>query len=105
RASRDPDLRADQAMFADDDVVGDLHKVVYFRALANHRAAETRAVEGAVGADLDVVLDDDISDLRDFLVPALDKLVAETVRADDHAGVKTHPVLNHALGGDGHTRH
>jgi len=50
--------------------VRDVHEVVELRPAADARRAESPAIDGAVRADLDVVLDDDGADLRD-LGPAL----------------------------------
>ena len=44
----------------------DLHEIVDLGALADHGVADRAAVDRGVGADLDVVLDDDAPDLRDL---------------------------------------
>ena len=64
--TRNPRLRAQDAVRADRDVVRDLHEVVDLRALADVRAAETRAVHGRVRADFHVVVDLHDAGLRDF---------------------------------------
>src|SRR5207237_10785352 len=87
RAARDADLRDNQAMFADLDVVRDLHEVVNLRAPADFGCAERAAIHGHVRADLNVVADDDVADLRHLAVKAPVQHIAVTVRADDRAGV------------------
>ena len=57
-------------MPADDDVVPDLHEIINFRALADHRILKSAAVDGCIGANFDVVLDDDPPDLRHLQVAA-----------------------------------
>ena len=50
---------------ADADAVRHLHQVVDLRARLDPRFADGRAIDGRVGANLDVVLDDDRRDLRE----------------------------------------
>ena len=54
------------AMPADRHIVADLDQIVDLGALADHGIADGAAVDGRIGADLDVVLDDDAADLRHF---------------------------------------
>ena len=70
-----------------DDVVADLDEIVDLGALADHRVAAGAAVDRRVGADLDVVLDDDPADLRHLEVAARAHGEAEAVLADAHAGM------------------
>ena len=57
-----------------------------FDALLDPGLADRRAVDGAVGADLDVVLDHDDPDLGDLFVRAVRfRGEAEAVAADDRA--------------------
>ena len=63
-------------MLADLRVMANLHEIVDFRALADDCFAKTSAINGRIGADLDIVADLDDADLRDFLMLALRKLVA-----------------------------
>src|SRR5687767_10798215 len=59
RRAGDADLRDDDAMASDLDVVAYLDLIVDFRALAYHRVPVGAAVDGGVGADLHIVLNDD----------------------------------------------
>ncbi len=72
----------DHAMTADHHVVGDLHEVIDLGALADHRVARGAAVDRRVGADLDIVLDDDPADLRHLQVAVRAHGEAEAVLAD-----------------------
>ena len=51
-------------MPADRHIVTDLDLIVDFRAFADHGVAQTAAIDGRSGADLDVVLDQDAAGLR-----------------------------------------
>ena len=75
-------------MRADIDVVRDLHQVVDLGTAADARAAEAGAVDGRVGPDLHIVLDDHDAHLRDLVVFAIDGRVAEAIGADDAAVVQ-----------------
>ena len=80
-AARYADLRDNQAMAADRAVVSDLHEIIDLRAFTDHRIAGSAAVDSGVRTDLDVVLDDDAPDLRDFLVTLRRRQIAEAVHA------------------------
>ena len=87
RAAGDADLRGDEALAADAHVVGDLDEIIDLGAPPDHRLAEAGAVEGRVGADLDVVFEDHVADLRDATDLAVDGLITEAIGADDGAGL------------------
>src|SRR5580704_244130 len=55
----------DDAMLADATVVADLHEVVDLRTAPDLSAADLRAVDAGVCADLHLVLEHDVADLRD----------------------------------------
>ena len=61
----DAGLRCDDDVLADDAVVADVDEVVDLRAAADAGLAECAAVDGGVGADLDVVFDDEAALLRE----------------------------------------
>jgi hypothetical protein len=86
-AAGDANLRNEEAMFANAHVVSNLDEVVNFGAIANSRRAKRAAIHGDIRADLDVVTNDDISNLWDFAVDALVKHVAEAVRTNHGAGM------------------
>ena len=83
----------------------DLHEVVDLRAGLDARLPHRRPVDRGVGADLDVVFDDDAADLRDLLVRAVGVArEAEAVAADHRAVLHDHAVAElHALA-DRHAR-
>jgi hypothetical protein len=63
-AAGDPGLRDEQAVRADPAAVADDDELIDLRPLADDGAAQRRALDRAARADLDVVLDDDVADLR-----------------------------------------
>src|SRR5881398_1559128 len=69
RAARDADLRDQDGVLAHLDVVAELHEIVDLGTAPDDRIAERRAVDRAVGADLDVVLDDDAARLGNLAMP------------------------------------
>ena len=101
RGAGDADLGDDHAMAPDHHVVGDLDQVIDLRALADHRIAARAAVDGGVGADLHVVLDDHAPDLRHLQMPLRSHGEAEAVLADAHAGMEDDPVADEGVG-NGH---
>ncbi len=80
--ARNAALRRDQAMPPNADVVRDLHKIVDLGPLADDRIPNRTAVDGGVGADFHVVLNDDAPGLRNLHVPLGPRQVAESVLAD-----------------------
>src|ERR1039458_3368291 len=87
-------LAHDQTVPANDDVVRDVHKIINLGALADDSGTKRAAVNGRVGADLHVVVDDHIADLQHFAVAALVEHVAVAVRTDDRAGVDADPMTD-----------
>src|ERR1039457_6292298 len=86
-AAGESHLSHDQAMPADDHIVCDVDQVVDFRSLTDDGGAKRAAVDGGIGADLDIVMDDDVAELKHFAVTPLVEDVAEAVRPDDRTGV------------------
>ncbi len=91
-----PASAGDEAVSADAHVVGDLHEIVDLGVFADDRVGHGAAVDGRVGADLDIVLDDDAADLRNALRAGRAGGEAETVLADPGAGMDDHPVAERA---------
>ena len=91
---RDADLRNNQTMFADDDVMGDLHEIVDLRAPANPRRPQRPAINRHIRADLHVVADDHLPDLRHFAVGAVVQHVAIAVGTNHRPGVKARAPAN-----------
>ena len=79
-AARDTHLRHDDGVFADGDVVADLHQVIHLRTAPDDGRSECSTVNRHTRAEFDVVADDDIADLGNFAVNALVEHVTKTIR-------------------------
>jgi hypothetical protein len=66
RRPGNPHLGHDQAQLPDLHVVRHLHEVVDLGAGADHGVIDAATIDGGVGADLDVVVDDATADVRDL---------------------------------------
>src|SRR6202022_3165819 len=93
-AAAQPRLRHHDAVAADHDIVADLHQVVDLGAFADHGVADAAAIDHRSRADLDVVLNDHPSDLRDLDVTVRPHEEAEAVLPDAAAGMDDHAVAD-----------
>ena len=90
-AAGDAGLGDDEAMLAEGDVMGDLDQVIDLGATPDDGGAERAPVDGHIGADLHVVHDDDLADLRDLAMDPAVEDITETVGANHGTGVNAHP--------------
>src|SRR5690242_8585373 len=65
-----------------------MHHVIELCALADTRRAQGRTIHARVGTDFDEIADLDAPDLRELLIASFVHHEAETVGADDAAGVQ-----------------
>ena len=65
-------LRCDDRILADHNVVRDLHEIVDLCSLLNPGSAKPGAIDGRVGADLDIIVDLYNSELLNFFLAAID---------------------------------
>src|SRR5690242_1367126 len=86
-ATGDPGLRDDHRIFSDHDIVCNLHEIIDFHAFLDPGAAEPRAINRCVRADLDVVIDLDNPDLLKFLMPAVDHFETKAVGSNHSAAM------------------
>lgn len=87
-AAGDTDLRAEEIVLADFDIVSEMAKVIDLGTASNDGIVHRTIVDGGAGADLDVVSDDSAAKLANVMVMAL--FIggeAEALTADD--GVRT----------------
>lgn len=87
-AAGDTDLRAEEIVLADLDIMSQMAKVIDLGAAADDGVIHRTVVDGGAGADLDVVSDDSAAKLANVMVMAL--FIggeAEALTADD--GVRT----------------
>ena len=77
------------------DAVRDLHEVVDLGARPDPRLTDRRTIDGRIGADFDVVFDDDVAVLRDLEVRSV-RLAdePEAVAADHRAVLHDHPMAD-----------
>src|SRR4051812_34050734 len=89
--ARDADLGNQHAVTTDNDVVSNLDLIVDLRSFPNDRVAIGAAIDGRERSDLDIVLDDDASHLRNLQVATGTHGEAESIlpnldaRMDDDA--------------------
>ena len=74
-------------MRADMHVVRHLYLVVELHTLLDHGVVQRAAVDGGIGADLDMIADDHTADLLNLQPPACIHRKAETVGTDHRAGM------------------
>src|SRR6266581_2532220 len=86
-ATRDSDLGGEQTVTSDRHVVRDLHQIVDLASLPDHGVPDGPAVDRGIGANFDVVLDDDAPDLRNLVGSARAAHIAKAILANGAAGV------------------
>jgi len=97
RAAGDTDLRDNQAMAADRNVVSDLHEIVDLGSLTDDRVAGGAAVDRGIGANFDLILDNHAPGLRNFLMAVPGRQKTEAVLADAHARMDDHAVSDQCM--------
>ena len=76
-------------------VMCNLTKVIDFDTFSNKRRTHCSAVNGAIGTNFNVILNDDISDLRNFLIhPVLIWCITKSVRTNHRTGMNDHVLSN-----------
>ena len=87
-----PCLGDNQGVIPHTDVVPDLDEIIDLRAFADHCRPKGTAINRHVRANLDIIPDDDIADLRNFQVASRLKHITKAIRAEDHPRMDPHPV-------------
>src|SRR5579864_2237989 len=87
----DTDLGHDDTTASNLHVVPDLHEIINHGAGSNDGIGPGTAIDGAVGADFDSILDDDPSQLRHLHYTGGIGGKAEAVLSDTHARIEHHP--------------
>src|SRR5689334_11195056 len=90
-ASGDPYLRHENRVLPNRHVMCDLNEIVDFRPAFDNGAAVGRPIDGDIGSQFHIVLDDDGAELGNFVMAAFVLDVAEAVAADDRPAVDDHP--------------
>src|SRR2546423_4390125 len=96
--SRDPDLRHHQTFLANAHVVGDVHQIVDFGAVADDGVVDAATVDCSIGTNLDIVADDTAAHMGNLLVGSIAKDVTESVAADARTGVNEHSLPQRRAG-------
>ncbi len=104
RTSCDSRLGNDETVLSDDAVVTDLDEIIELGAFSNDGFSETGAIDGGVGTDLYIIANLYDADLGDFMMLAIDKLIAIPVCPNDCSGVDNYTVSKHAALSDGDVR-
>ena len=100
-AAADAGLSGDHYAFADIAVVSDVDHVVELGAAADSRAAQSRAIDAGVRAQLYVVFDYHRADLRKLVMALLTANITKSIGSHHHAGMQddaisnSHVVINH----------
>src|SRR5262245_13704794 len=81
-------------MLSNDDVVTDLYQVVDLGSPANNSGAKRASIDGCVRANFDVIMNDDVANLRHLAVDAFVEDIAKTIRTDDRSGVDADALAN-----------
>ena len=97
RASRDTRLSDNDAATTNLHVVPDLYQIINLAARADHGIGSGTAVDRRIGADLDIVADDDTAELRNLEMAFASHGVAEAILADPRAGVDRHPIADQCM--------
>ena len=96
-AAGDTDLRDNQAMAADRNVVSDLHEIVDLGSLTDDRVAGGAAVDRGTGANFDLMLDNHAPGLRNFLMAVARGQKTKSILPDAYARMNDHPVADQGV--------
>src|SRR5438477_6892803 len=87
-------LPHDQAMVPHDDIVSHVNEVIDFGAFADDGRTEGRAVDGSVGANLHIVLNNDVANLQNLAMATFVQHITVTIRPDDGTSMDAHAVAD-----------
>lgn len=94
RTTGDSGLGHDQAMLAQGHIVGNLDEIIDLGAAPDDRRTKCPAINGDVGADLDIIANKHAADLGNFAMDPCVLNITKAVRADDSSGMNPHPISN-----------
>ena len=86
-ASGNANLGANHAAASNTDVVSNMHQIIENSARADHRVARCSTVYGAVGSNLNIILDDDAAELKHPHKPIRSGHKAEALRSDRYTSL------------------
>ena len=91
RASRDADLTGENAAATENNVVPDLDQVINHRAGTDDRIVPGSTINRGIGADIDIISDQDPPKLRDFYRAFGVRRKPEPGLADSHPRMQHDP--------------
>jgi len=101
-AAGETGLRGDDHVTPDAAIVADMDQIVDLGAVADAGDAERGAIDAGIRPDLDAIADVDAADLRKFVVHAVGEDEAESIRANDTAGMEYDVVADFDVAIDRH---
>src|SRR5260370_29257045 len=72
----------------------DMNHVIEFRTSSDSRSTQSRAIDAGVRTQLNIIFNDDGTDLRKLVIAHVAAHVTKTVCADHHSGVKNHAIAD-----------
>src|SRR5262249_39873077 len=105
RTARHSNLGAEQRILANDTGMSNLNQIIEFRAALDSGLAGRSSINSSAGADLDVVFDNDTTDLRD-LQPMLFFIFgkSKSIAADHRVIVNDHALADNRVFANRHSR-
>ena len=92
--TRYPRLGNDQTIRANLTVMTDMHEIIDLRALPNDRSPHSSAINAVMSTDLNIILQDNISDLWYLRMHTILRREAEAIRADNRRAVNYAALAN-----------
>jgi hypothetical protein len=90
RATSDANLRNQDAVLSHSHIVGNLDEIVDFGALFDDSPTECGTVDRYIGSQLNVIFNDDTTELGDLMMSALMLYVSKAVGSDHGSTVHDH---------------
>ncbi len=96
-AARQTHFRREYAMPANEGVVPNMNEIINLGAFTDHRIGQSAPIDAGIRPNLDVVLNDDTTKLRDFEVPARSADIAKTVLPNPSSAVNMDAIPNEGV--------
>lgn len=93
--SGNPCISADKTTLSHLNIVSDLDEVVNFSAIPDDGATKRGPINGAICANLNIIFDHNISDLRNLSGPTGSIDISKPVGPNDSSTVNNTPGANH----------
>ena len=97
RTASEARLRNEKSVFANLDIMSDLHKVINFYAACDPSDTKSPTINAAAGPYFDIVFDDNVSNLGYFIITLAVWGKAKTISTNNGSGLNDHTVANHRL--------